>query len=94
MKLLPYRKLILHTPLSPQQCAEHLAANMTVANPEGFRWREPRNTKFIGFIFGSRFKMRRVIDYRNSFLPIINGEIKIIIRRLLSHYPLKVANSR
>jgi len=96
MNILPYRKLILHTRLTPQQCIELLKAGTTIADPECLRWREPKNTPFLGFIFCDTFKIRRVIDYRNSFLPVINGRIQPIamgteIAMTLKPVPLVIA---
>ncbi|RYD89508.1 MAG: hypothetical protein EOP54_25490 [Sphingobacteriales bacterium] len=75
MKLFPHHKLILHTRLSPQQCLDHLEVNTTPANPTGFRWREPKGTKFIGFTYPDSFRVRPVLYYNNSFLPIVHGAV-------------------
>jgi hypothetical protein len=39
----------------------------------------PNTKPYEGTITGNTFKISRIIDYRNSFLPVINGEISTFI---------------
>lgn len=75
MKLLPYRKITLHTGLSKQECAEALSKNMFPRSPDAFNFSDPNGKKFIGRLYADSFQMRRAIKKRNSFLPLINGRL-------------------
>ena len=65
--------------MSPQEALLRLSH---IVGPPQSRWhaieagparqqREP----FVGIIDGERFRIRRRIDYRNNFLPVISGRI-------------------
>lgn len=76
MKLPFKRKIILHTHLTPQQSLDALSSNIFPAKPIPFVFgSEKYNTKFTGHITGNSFKVRPVIQYRNSFIPIITGQL-------------------
>jgi len=47
-------------------------------SPEAFGFSQPKNFTFIGTLYADSFKLRRVIRYRNSFLPIVSGNFKSI----------------
>lgn len=72
MPLLPFQRLEIHSPLPAEEAAERLAAQV-----EPLRWfRFKHGTcAFEGSVDGSEFRIRRVIGYRNSFLPQIRGTI-------------------
>jgi hypothetical protein len=76
MNLLPSRKLIIHTQLTPQQCREKLQACTATANPDSMLQPQAGSAKFIGYVYGNGFKIRRIINYRNAFVPVITGQIK------------------
>jgi hypothetical protein len=74
-----YSRCSFRTALSPQEALLRLSR---IVGPPQSRWqaieagparqlREP----FVGIIDGERFRIRRVIDYRNNFLPVISGKI-------------------
>ena len=56
--------------------AEILAVlDAVVEPPKWFRWRAASGKKFFGEVSTDNFKIWRIISYRNSFLPIIEGRI-------------------
>ena len=77
--LFPYHQSLLKTRLSPQEITERLEE--VTGQPKSFRQRlKPREKEygtsvFSGEVHPKHFKLRRIIDYRNSFLPVISGEI-------------------
>lgn len=75
MKLLPYRKIVLHTSLTKDQCRETLRNNMVVGSPDSFSLSNPHNVNLVGTIFGNFFKVSLLINYRNSFAPQIYGQL-------------------
>jgi hypothetical protein len=71
----PFRKFELLTPMSPAHAARILQE--VVEPPRKWGW--PTSTKrgyFEGRVAGSHFKIIRVIGYRSSFLPIIEGNFR------------------
>ena len=70
MKLWPYDSFEIDT----QMTAEAIAAvlNDRIEPTKWFRWLEDHKT-FQGTITRDGFKITRIINYRNSFLPIISG---------------------
>jgi len=73
--ILPSRRLVLHTPLSPPQAAQALQSSLVPRR----RWVE-RLTRsggggFVGTVTGTTFESTRDINYRNSFLPRMKGSL-------------------
>jgi len=73
------RKLVLISPLS----AEKAEAALVAAIKPQAKWTEymnplkwVRDGKFMGTCENGTFKLRRDINYRNSFLPFITGTIE------------------
>jgi hypothetical protein len=74
MWFLPYESVILESPLSRQEVLDKL--DSVVESRSKFRYLFSRNHKpYRGKVSGDRFEVSRIIYYRNSFLPIITGEI-------------------
>lgn len=72
--LIPYQKLVFDSPLSQEEAVRRLRRE--VAKPvSGWRWVEKRTEKFEGTVSGEGFRISRIIRYRNSFLPVIQGRI-------------------
>ena len=72
MKLLPYEKYTLSTPLTIPEARQRLAGQLE------FKWSGFYNSKketkpYWGKLSDDRFFISRIIRYRNSFLPIITG---------------------
>jgi hypothetical protein len=71
----PFRKFEFSTPMSTAHAARVLQE--VVEPPRNWGW--PTSTKrgyFEGRVAGSRFKIIRVIRYRNSFVPVIEGRFR------------------
>jgi hypothetical protein len=65
-----------HSLLSKDAVLDRLRESVDIQQSEVFSSRNSINSKpYVGAIQNGSFKIRRVIDYRNSFLPQINGEI-------------------
>jgi hypothetical protein len=73
MRLLPYRKLTLRSAMSAAGAAQALAKEV-----EPKRWFRlgAGSASFEGSVTGSSFEIQRIIQYRNSFLPLIAGTIR------------------
>lgn len=71
--LLPHQKFEIKTRLSAVATRQKL---MEIVEPRKLRWGWSRNhLPFEGEVEVSTFRISRVINYRNSFLPILEGEI-------------------
>ena len=76
MKILPIEKLTLITELSKSKVIEELNLNIRPKQNFGFGNKNVESgKKFEGNIFGDNFNVTRIINYKNSFLPEINGKI-------------------
>jgi len=74
--LAPYHRFEIHSPLRPTEAARVIAAHTEAERFFRFSWPNPANdTRFEGEIRGDSFTVRRVIGYRNSFLPVVEGAI-------------------
>jgi hypothetical protein len=78
MKLLPYDKLCIVTSFSPAEVQDRL--QLEVKEQEGFSFKNLFSTSsdkyFSGYVTNGNFEFKRIITYRNSFLPIIKGQIR------------------
>jgi hypothetical protein len=75
MKIFPVDKLTLQTALSKTEVIEALKSSLGIQhNIRSFN--QPiTDKKFQGIITNSGFRIKRIIGYRNSFLPEITGTI-------------------
>ena len=73
--LLPYDKFKLFTRLTVFEVQERLAKNIEPKKVFVFSSFSTRSKPYEGEIVGASFKINRIIGYRNSFLPVIRGEI-------------------
>lgn len=74
MKWLPFHRFEIVSPLDRQAAVAAMTAHVEPEN--WFRFGGPRdNKRFEGTIDGDGFHVRRVIGYRNSFLPVIDAKI-------------------
>lgn len=71
----PSEKITYKTPLSKEEVLRILSENVEKST---HFWDFLKKTEkpYRGKIFSENFEIQRVIRYRNSFLPIINGEIQ------------------
>lgn len=76
-KILPFEKLIYHSTLTNEELLAHLQNEIEAEKSFGFGVNNYSYSKpYIGKIYNNSFEIKRAINYRNSFLPKINGEIK------------------
>ncbi len=77
MKLLPFDNITLYSPYSPEEAISRLRA--VVEPRRTFALFTTRQMPYEGWIKGGEFEITRIIRYRNSFLPIITGNVQTII---------------
>ncbi len=75
MIFLPFETIIIETTLTKEDAMLNLTKNI---EPEKtFRFINRSDTKdFEGCLRGDEFEIRRIIRYKNSFLPVISGRIE------------------
>lgn len=73
LQLLPYVRETYHSSRAPTALLDRLRTQ--VAPPTWFRW-NPTSLPFEGEVHEAGFKVMRIIHYRNSFLPVILGEVR------------------
>jgi hypothetical protein len=77
--LLPYKQLVFESHLSRGAIIRRL--RVEVANRRlGWGIFERRTEKFEGEVSETGFKISRIIRYRNSFLPIVQGQFSPLIK--------------
>ncbi len=77
-KYLPFENYILSTKLSATEIYKRLSNNIEPKRTFRFSPFNRNSTKpYEGEIYENTFSMSRIINYRNSFLPIIRGDISI-----------------
>jgi hypothetical protein len=81
MFFLPYEKMTLDTALDTAQVVERLKSEVDTSRPSWVQkvsrmFSGDSHKFFQGTIDGSSFKISRIINYRNSFLPVIIGRIE------------------
>jgi hypothetical protein len=74
MLFAPFERLTIETPLTPEEARQRLAE---VVEPKRlFRFFSRDHKPYQGDLDGYHFEVTRIIHYRNSFLPVIKGEIR------------------
>ena len=73
MLWLPFARFSIHTELSHAETRNRLAA---AVDPRRFVFWRNGPLPFVGKVEMSEFRIRRIISYGNSFLPIIHGRIE------------------
>ncbi|AFZ18948.1 WD40 repeat domain-containing protein [Allocoleopsis franciscana] len=95
MQLLPYDTFTIHTRKPLEDVIEQLDAQIEAPKP--IRWSFSRNhALYEGTINSSGFKINRIIHYRNSFIPNIQGRFEpssdgTLIRVTLKLHPFVTA---
>jgi hypothetical protein len=77
--LLPYTQIVFESPLSKEEAVRRLTAEVA-SRSSG--WFERRTEKFEGTVSAEDFQIRRIIRYRNSFLPVITGRFCPLVKGL------------
>ncbi len=77
MTFLPFETIVIETPLTKEEAISNLTKSI---EPEKtFRFLNKSDTKhFEGQLRGNEFEIKRIISYRNSFLPIVKGRLQTI----------------
>ena len=75
MNFLPYENYYLKTKLTPHQVALLLQKNIIARSRDIFRSNTNTTRPYEGYIDRNIFEVSRIINYRNSFLPIIKGQV-------------------
>lgn len=82
--LIPFHTFEIASLLSATEAMQALAQH---TEPEKvLRWRWPSSTsddRFEGVVSADSFHVRRIIGYRNSFLPVVDGVITASGRRAM-----------
>ncbi|MGX5686200.1 hypothetical protein ACWKWW_16760 [Chryseobacterium cucumeris] len=73
MKYLPFERIIYRTSLSEQEVLTRLSG---FVEPKKFGLGKNYIKEYEGSVDNNSFEISRVIQYRNSFLPQINGKIQ------------------
>ena len=75
-KYLPFESYVLISKLSVEEALGRLADNVEPRKKFGLSMFNSRSNKpYEGQILGNTFSIGRIINYRNSFLPLITGDI-------------------
>lgn len=73
MRLLPFRRFTMETPLAPEQVQARLRNAIAVRWTFGF---SKPDQPFVGSFDGKSFDVTRYVRQRNSFRPCIRGSIE------------------
>ncbi len=72
--LIPYKHFVINTNLSSEEAGRLAADNL--APPRSLFQARIYGKKFEGSVASDGFTINRIIRYRNSFLPVLNGRFK------------------
>jgi len=75
MKYLPFENITLHTQLSVEEVIERLSENLEPREIFPFMLNRDRKT-YEGYIKHNQFNINKVIQGRDSFRPMIKGELQ------------------
>jgi hypothetical protein len=74
MLFAPFERLTIETPLPPEEVHRRLA--QVIEPKQMFRFFSRDHKAYQGNLTDDRFEVSRIIHYRNSFLPVIKGDIR------------------
>lgn len=76
MKFFPSEHIIFKTKLSPNEVINRIQSN-TAKPRKGLEFRDRKSKKsYVGLVYNDSFNIVRDIDYQNSFMPLIKGNVK------------------
>jgi len=76
-KLLPFEEIVYRSKLNKEELVARLQNEIEAEKSFSFGANRFSYSKsYIGKISDNRFEIKRAINYRNSFLPVIKGEIR------------------
>lgn len=77
MRALPYHDFEIVSPLGAQAARDAISAQVDSEKVFRIGWQNRDNVKYFeGTVGTDGFHLRRIISYRNSFLPVIDGTIQ------------------
>jgi len=90
-KLLPFEDYVLTTKLSTEVVLQRIADNIELKEKLGFfPYYHNDREKYVGQIISRGFMMRRKINYKNSFLPLITGQVTTYREQTQVHIKMQV----
>ncbi|MCR8558897.1 hypothetical protein KXD93_14670 [Mucilaginibacter sp. BJC16-A38] len=93
MTFLPYENFYIITNLKPEAVQQRLEAEISPGDGSFFKFGMSSSstaTYFEGFAVNGTFKFKRVISYRNSFLPQIEGTTEVYPSGSRVHVKMKM----
>jgi hypothetical protein len=78
-KILPFENFTITTKLPLNEVMERLSKNITPRSTSIFSFNRDISKPYTGKIYANTFEISRVIDYKNSFLPNINGTVNTFL---------------
>ena len=75
MYFLPYSNFVIETSLDKKTAMQNLLSNVNTYKGSIFSVKSPKNL-FRGDLYGDSFRIRRILSYRNDFIPTIKGQFK------------------
>lgn len=76
MNFLPYDRVTYKTYLRPEEVQQRLENSIEPTKIRWFSFRKEAHKPYQGTLTWPTFNIHRVIFYRNSFLPMIRGEVQ------------------
>jgi hypothetical protein len=77
VKLVPYHRFEITSPLKREDALAAMAKHVEPVSWFRFGWPNSANDKrFEGEVTIDGFNVRRVMGYRNSFMPVVRGEVQ------------------
>src|SRR4051812_22168859 len=77
ISLLPYRKISIFTPVTTEEAAAMLF-KVVLKRPGSWMPSESDVGQFEGVVTSNGFKINRVLSYRNTFVPLLNGKFEAV----------------
>ncbi len=78
-KILPYENFTFTTKLPLNIVMERLTKNVSPKSTNVFSFNRDMSKTYTGKILANSFEISRVINYKNSFLPNINGTLNTFL---------------
>lgn len=74
-RLLPYERFQLHTLLTASEVIRRIGEATQPITVFSFSNKNNKGKLFSGYVMDDSFRIHRMINYRNSFLPQLNGSV-------------------
>jgi hypothetical protein len=92
MIFLPFENFYIITSLNPEQVQDYLQQEVEPGNGFSFKsiFSSSSDKYFSGYVINGTFEFKRVISYRNSFLPQIKGSTEAWINGSRIHVTMRM----